>query len=130
MKALLLLTSSLALLLMAGCAPTNRTSTMQAGSGGCFYASEISNFKLVDRNTVNFRVGVSDIYEAHLLGSCGDIAWTDAIGVDAGPNSLVCDGLGTTLIVPTTTTPRRCPIDSIRKLSRAEASTLPYGTKP
>lgn len=116
-------------LLLAGCASPQRPAPIQAGNG-CFYASQVSNFSLADRKTVNFRVGVSDFYQASLIGNCGDIAWTDAIAFDAGPNSLVCSGLGATLIVPTVTGPRRCPIQAIRKLTPAEVSALPRGTKP
>jgi hypothetical protein len=119
---------SAGLLLEAGCAPSYRENV--AGRGNCFYASEVNNFSSVNRDTVNFRVGVSDIYTAHMLGNCGDVAWTDTVAFESGPSSLVCDGVGATLIVPTLTGPRRCPISSIRKLTPQEVQVLPHGTTP
>jgi len=115
--------------LASGCAAPQRSVSPQTAES-CFYGSQVNNFALANRNTVNIRVGVSDIYEARLLGNCGDIAWTDSIAFDTGASSLVCSGLGATLIVPTTAGPRRCPIKEIRKLSPAEVNALPRGTKP
>jgi len=120
---------ALGLLLASGCAAPQHSPASRTGKS-CFYASQVNNFALVNRNTVNFRVGVSDIYEARLLGNCGDIAWTESIAFDAGATSLVCSGLGATLIVPTAIGPRRCPVNAIRKLTPAEVSALPRGTKP
>jgi hypothetical protein len=105
-----------------------------APAKACFFANQLSSWKEVGRDVVNLRVGVGDIYQLKLLGSCPDLPYAEAIGIETrGGSRHICSGLDVSLIVPasvTHTVPRRCMATSLRKLSPEEARALPRGQRP
>lgn len=98
----------------------------------CFYARDISSWTAVDRSTVNLRVSVDDIYQLKLLGDCPNLDWVNGIGLEHRGSSWICSGLDAVLLVrqPGEGLPIRCPVTSIRRLSREEAKALPPKQHP
>ncbi len=100
----------------------------------CFYSRNISSWAPVDRSTVNLRVSVNDVYQLKLLGDCPNIDWVEGIGLEHRGSSWICTGLDAELLVPQPgggrSFPIRCPVSSIRKLSKEEARALPPKQHP
>ncbi len=102
------------------------------GAKACFYSRDVSSWAAVDRSTVNIRVNINDIYQLKLLGDCPNVDWVNGIGLEHRGSSWVCTGLDAELLVPQPGggIPLRCPVVSIRKLSKDEASALPRKQHP
>jgi hypothetical protein len=96
----------------------------------CFHPSEINGFHASDDQHVYVRVGVKDIYEFKLFGSCPDIDWTEHLGLISRGGGFICSGLDADLLVPSPIGPQRCPVRDIRKLSPAELAALPPKSRP
>jgi hypothetical protein len=91
----------------------------------CFLPRQVNSFDAVDRDTVNVTVGVREIYQLEILGTCPDIDWSTRIGIRSTHGaSWVCQGMDAELIVPGPTGLDRCPVTSVRKLSDAEVEAL------
>ncbi|MBL9010418.1 MAG: hypothetical protein JNL56_04475 [Alphaproteobacteria bacterium] len=116
-------------LALAGCGSTRNAATA-AGPQSCFNAALVSNYAVVDRETVNLRVGAGEYYQIKLLGVCPDIKWSDAIALESVGSSQVCTGLALTIHAPGPTGPQQCAADSIRRLGADEVAALPAGQKP
>lgn len=119
-----------AALALAGCAGKPKATAAAPEARHCFDQSQVNGFRAVDRETVNLRVGVNDIYQIKLLGVCPDIKWTEGIALETRGSSQICSGLDLTIHAPGPTGPQECAAESIRKLSDAEAAALPAGTRP
>jgi len=134
MKPVLL--SAAAALLLTGAAvaqPVNPPPAVKASPPAqqCFFANLVNNFKEVDDHTVDLRVGVNDFYQVTLMGTCDELKWAQAIGLDHRGSPTICTGLDLTLIVPRhPMPPERCPATSIRKLTPEEVAAMPKGQKP
>ena len=98
----------------------------------CFYSRDISSWAPVDRSTVNIRVSVNDVYQLKLLGDCPNIDWVNDIELQRRGSPWICSGLDAELLVrqPGGGIPLRCPVSTIRKLSKEEASALPPKQHP
>ena len=98
----------------------------------CFYARDVSSWAPVDRSTVNIRVHASDVYQLKLLGDCPNVDWVDGIGLQRRGGPWICSGLDAELLVaqPGGGIPLRCPVSTIRKLSKEEARALPPKQHP
>ncbi len=99
----------------------------------CFYSRNISSWAPVDRATVNIRVSVNDVYQLKLLGDCPNIDWVNNIGLKHLGSDWICSGLDAELLVPQPgggIPALRCPVTSIRKLSKDEAAALPPKQHP
>ncbi len=102
------------------------------GAKACFYSRDVSSWAAADRSTVNIRVSINDIYQLKLLGDCPNVDWVNGIGLEHRGSSWICTGLDAELLVPQPGggIPLRCPVVSIRKLSKEEASALPRKQHP
>jgi hypothetical protein len=100
------------------------------GDRACFHASNVSGFRAPDDKTVYVRVGVRDIYQMEMMGSCPQIDWAEKIGIRTRGSEFICSGLDADLISPTSIGPQRCPVRMLRKLSPEEAKALPPKSKP
>ena len=96
----------------------------------CFFAKSLNSWREVNDTTVNLRVGVSDVYQAKLLGKCHDLKWVQKIGIESRGSDWICSGPGATLIVRTQGMTDRCPVVSLTKMSKEEANALPATEKP
>jgi hypothetical protein len=104
----------------------------KADAKACFYSRNISSWAPVDRSTINIRVTVNDVYQLKLLGDCPNIDWVDSIGLQQRGSSWICSGLDAEILAPQPggTPAIRCPVTSIRKLSKEEAKALPPKQHP
>ncbi len=106
----------------------------EAAPRECFYSRSLSNWTDAGEGRVYLRVGVSDVYELKLAGSCPDLHFAESIGVETrGGSSNICSGLDVNIIVPSSTThtvPLRCMGTDLRKLSPEEAKALPAKLRP
>ncbi len=99
----------------------------------CFYSRNISSWAPVDRSTLNIRVTLNDVYQLKLLGDCPNLDWVNRIGLEHHGSSWICSGLDAELLVPQTgggIPALRCPVTSIRRLSKEEAAALPAKQHP
>ncbi len=98
----------------------------------CFYSRDISSWAPVDRSTLNIRVHASDVYQLKLLGDCPNIDWVEGIGLQHRGSPWICSGLDAEILAPQPGggIPIRCPVTSIRKLSKEEAAALPRKQHP
>lgn len=96
----------------------------------CFWARNVNSFTAVDDHTVNIRVGVKDVYQMELMGSCPEIRWTEDIAIVARGGSWICSGLDAEVVSPSSIGPQRCPVKVLRKLTPAEVAALPVKHKP
>jgi hypothetical protein len=135
--------AAVALLVCAGaCADTGARAAPQpgdksAGPGAstegrsCFRNADVASWADVDRTTINLRVNVRDYYQIKLLAPCGDIDFSQRIGLKSGAGSdFICTGLDVEVIAPTSIGPQTCPAISLRKLTAAEVAALPGRQKP
>ncbi len=104
----------------------------KGSSQACFYARDISSWAPVGRSTINIRVHASDVYQLNLLGDCPNIDWVEGIGLQHRGSSWICSGLDAEILAPQPGggVPLRCPVTSIRKLSKEEAAALPPKQHP
>ena len=96
----------------------------------CFYARNVSSWSAVDRHTINLRVNVRDYYQLKLLGDCGDIDFSQRIGLQSRGSDWICSGLDVTVIAPSPIGPQRCAATGLRKLTPEEVAALPPKQKP
>ncbi len=103
-----------------------------ASGKACFYARNISSWAPAGRDTVYLRVHINDVYQLKLLGDCPNIDWVNGIGIEHRGSSWICTGLDAELLVRQVGggPPLRCPVTSIRKLSKEEAAALPPKQHP
>ena len=96
----------------------------------CFWTRQVNSFASNDDRIVNIRVGVRDVYQLQMFGRCHDIDWSNSIAIRSRGSSYICTGLDAEIIAPTSIGPQRCAVQSIRKLSEAEAKALPKRARP
>jgi hypothetical protein len=129
--------AAVTLLASAGaCADSGARAAPQAAATegrSCFRAADVSSWAAEDRTTVNLRVNIRDFYQVKLLAPCGDIDFSQRIGVRSGGGSdFICTGSGLDIeiIAPTPIGRQTCPATSLRRLTPAEVSALPPRQKP
>ncbi len=124
----------LALAVVSGAGAASAQDPGRSDGKQCFYSRDISSWAPVDRSTVNLRVHVGEVYQLKLLGDCPNIDWVEGIGLEHRGSSWICSGLDAELLVPQPGGgrgfPIRCPVTSIRKLSKEEAKALPPKQHP
>ena len=117
----------------AHAAPQNDGKVASTGERACFLAADVSSWAAADRMTVNLRVNIRDFYQVKLLAPCGDIDFSQRIGVRSGGGSdFICTGTGLDIeiIAPTPIGRQTCPAISLRRLTPEEVSALPGRQKP
>lgn len=119
---------AIAALSLAACA-SKTTADAPAAERTCFNADLVSNYAVVDSQTVNLRAG-ADTYQIKLLGSCPDLKWDQSIALTTAGSPQVCTGLDLTIIAQTAIGPQECAAESLRRLTPDEVSALPAGQKP
>ncbi|CAN7472543.1 DUF6491 family protein [Phenylobacterium sp. LjRoot219] len=118
--------------LSASCASSSQTGGSASGGSGrqCFQASQVNGFAAQTDRIVNVRVGVRDVYQFELMGSCPDVRWNQRLGIRSRGSSLICSGLDAEIISPTQIGPQRCPVRNIHRLTPEETEALPRGARP
>jgi hypothetical protein len=126
MRRLIALATLIAIAPLAGAAQAKPPPSDRA----CFHASNVSGFRAPDDKTVYVRVGVRDIYQMQMMGSCPQIDWAERIGIRTQGSEWICSGLDADLISPSSIGPHRCPVRMMRKLTPAEVAALPAKSRP
>ena len=94
----------------------------RATAGQCFRASEVHNFRALDRDTVLVFAGGGRVYELEISGTCPQIDWASSVGIrSTSGGSWVCSGLNAELLVPSPLGFDRCPVLGVRQLSPEDA---------
>lgn len=96
----------------------------------CFWTRNVNNFASADPHIVNVRVGVRDVYQLEMIGTCPDVDWATRIAIVSRSGSSICTGMDAELIAPSPIGPQRCPVRAVRKLTEAEIAALPRGARP
>jgi hypothetical protein len=96
----------------------------------CFYARNVNGYSAVGDNILNIRVGVKDVYQLKLMGSCPDLDWNNSIALKSRGSSWICSALDAEVITHSQIGPQRCPVSEMRKLTPAEVAALPPKQKP
>lgn len=96
--------------------------TSRTRSDQCFLPSHINGFSVVDRDTVDVRVGANAVYRLEVGNACLEIGRALQIGVLPAPgNTYVCEAMDADLIVPSDTGEQRCPVLSVHKLTEEDS---------
>lgn len=100
----------------------------------CFFVNQFQGWRAANDRTVYIRVGVRDIYRLDMAASCPQLTAPDArlITKTRGPDT-VCSAIDWDLSVSESgpgAIPTPCIVSSMRKLSPAEAATLPKKLRP
>ncbi|WP_374575390.1 DUF6491 family protein [Phenylobacterium sp.] len=115
----------------AACASADQAKPKpESASRQCFWSRSVTSFHAVDRETVNLRVGVKDVYELKLFGPCDNVDWTEKIALESRGSSWICSGLDAVVISPSPIGPQRCMVKTIRKLTPEEVAAMPAKDKP
>ncbi len=98
----------------------------------CFYGRNVNNFVAVDDQTVNIRVGVSDVYRLKLFAPCVGIAFVQTIALGSNPSAWICadQPAPADLFIKTPTGRQRCPVTAVAPLSPADVAALPKKQRP
>ena len=98
----------------------------------CFYGRNVDNFVAVNDETVNIRVGVSDVYRLKLFGPCVGIGFVNSIALGSNPSAWICadQPAPADLFIATPSGRQRCPVTAIVPLSPAEVAALPRKQRP
>ena len=96
----------------------------------CFWTRNVDGFAAPDEHTLNVRVGVRDVYQFEMLGSCPDIDWNQRIALISRSGSNICSGMDAEVVSHSPIGPQRCAVRSVRKLTPEEIAALPPRAKP
>jgi len=96
----------------------------------CFWTRNADGFAAADEHTLNVRVGVRDVYQFEMLGSCPDIDWNQRIALISRSGSNICTGMDAEVVTHSPIGPQRCAVRSMRKLTPEEIAALPRRAKP
>lgn len=120
-------------LAISACAPTmggTETAAMTTEPRECFFTRNVNGFSAPDNDTLYLRVGVNDVYEMQMFGTCPEMDWAQSLAIQSRSGSTVCSGMDATIIAPTAIGAQRCPVRAVRKLSEAETAALPPERRP
>ncbi len=103
-----------------------------AGSSSCFFPSQWQGWKAPDAHTIYLHVGLHDIYRLRTKGACPALLSADAHLVNRIRGaSTICSPLDFDLDVADSNGFRSaCIIDSMTRLSPAEAAAIPPKLRP
>jgi len=97
----------------------------------CFRNGDVSSWTDVDRQTINIRVNIHDYYQLKLFAPCGDIDFSQRVGLRSRAGTdFICSGLDADIIAPTPIGRETCPVVSIHKFTAEEVAALPNKQKP
>ena len=97
----------------------------------CFWTRNADGFAAVDEHTLNVRVGVRDVFQFEMFGSCQGMDWSNQIGLVSRSGDQICAGMDAEVITHSPGSGRqRCMVRSVRKLTAEEVAALPKRAKP
>ena len=117
----------------AACADSGAQTDLASASNpgrSCFRSADVTSWAAGDRTTVTLQVGIREFYQIKLLAPCGDIDFSQRIGLRSRGTDFICTGLDVEVIAPTPTGLERCQASSLRRLTTDEVSALPGRARP
>jgi hypothetical protein len=121
-----------ALLTMGAAAstPAFAKSPAQPSKNQCFFTRNADGFAAPDDKTLYVRVGVRDVYQFEMFGTCLDMDWSQKIALVSRASSSICTGMDADVVTRSPIGPQRCPVRSVRKLTPEEVKALPPKARP
>lgn len=103
-----------------------------AQSGACFRLSDMGNHRAADSKTLYVAMGRKDVWRFDMNGSClAGVGFGDPLVITpTGGVSLICKPLDLDIKVSHMGMLSPCMLQSMTKLSPAEAAALPKNLKP
>ena len=117
-------------LLAAASTPTLAQSPAAPAKNQCFFAKFADGFAAPDEKTLYVRVGVRDVYQFEMMGTCPELDWKQQIALVSRGSSSICTGMDAEIVTRTQIGPMRCPVRSVRKLTPEEVKALPPKSRP
>jgi hypothetical protein len=111
-------------------APAYAKSPAATGKNQCFFTRNADGFAAPDEKTLYVRVGVRDVYQFEMFGSCPDMDWNQRLALVSRGASSICTGMDAEVITHSPIGPQRCPVRSVRKLTPDEVKALPPKSRP
>jgi hypothetical protein len=133
MKTRTALAATAAALLALGTAastPAFAKSPAAPGKNQCFFTRNADGFAAPNEKTLYVRVGVRDVYQFEMFGTCPDMDWSQRIALVSRGSDWICSGMDAEVVTRSTIGPPRCPGRSVRKLTPAEVAALPPKSRP
>lgn len=125
--------AAVAALLTLGAAastPALAKSPTQPSKNQCFFTRNADGFAAPDDKTLYVRVGVRDVYQFEMFGTCQDMDWNQRIALVSRASSSICTGMDAEVVTHSPIGPQRCPVRSVRKLTPEEVKALPPKARP
>jgi Family of unknown function (DUF6491) len=110
--------------------PAFAKSPAQPSKNQCFFTRNADGFAAPDDKTLYVRVGVRDVYQFEMFGTCQDMDWNQRIALVSRASSSICTGMDAEVVTHSPIGPQRCPVRSVRKLTPEEVKTLPPKARP
>jgi hypothetical protein len=96
----------------------------------CFFTRNADGFAAPDEKTLYVRVGVRDVYQFEMFGTCQDLDWNQRIALVSRAGSSICTGMDADVVTHSPIGPMRCPVRSVKKLTPDEIKALPPKSRP
>mgnify|MGYP001553968084 FL=1 len=125
--------AALAALLTLGVAaatPAFAESPAKPAKNRGFFTRNADGFAAPDEKTLYVRVGVRDVYQFEMFGTCQDLDWNQRIALVSRSGSSICSGMDADVVTHSPIGPQRCPVRSVRKLTPDEVKALPPKSRP
>jgi hypothetical protein len=116
--------------LITGCAAGGDQKSADAdaparrGSAACFYASNVSNWTVLDRSAlIVYAPNKSHAFRVQVSPGASDLRWADSLAFVSRSNR-ICGRAGDQIVMPTGTTKRSYSVIDVRRLDQASLEGL------
>jgi Family of unknown function (DUF6491) len=102
-------------------------------AGKCFYLKDVQNHTVGDDRTLYLNVGGRSVYKVGMSNNClGGASSSDPIVIKERGSSNICQAIDLDIgaTVNGGALPSRCIVDTITRLTPAQAAALPAKVKP
>jgi hypothetical protein len=133
MKIAVALITAASLAAAASAQAAEKPAEKSSGAGKCFYLKDVQNHTVGDDRTLYLNVGGRSVYKVGMSNNClGGASSSDPIVIKERGSSNICQAID--LDIGATVNggglPSRCIVDTLTKLTPAQAAALPAKVKP
>jgi hypothetical protein len=133
MKLSIALIGAMSLAAIASVQAAEKPAEKSSGAGKCFYLKDVRNHTVGDDRTLYLNVGGRSVYKVGMSNNClGGASSSDPIVIKERGASNICQAID--LDVAATVNggglPSHCIVDTLTKLTPAQAAALPAKVKP
>jgi len=115
---------------VAASTPALAESPAKPSKNQCFFTRNADGFAAPDDKTLYVRVGVRDVYQFEMFGTCQDLDWNQRIALVSRGGSSICTGMDADVVTHSPIGQLRCPVRSVKKLTPDEVKALPPKARP